>query len=116
MEPRNSAVYTELGTIALARHDFRGGLEYGLKARRLAPDTVKPLGVIVDGQVELGRYDDAARTLQTMLDEKPNLRGLRAGVVLTASCTGTSTGRSTRCGSPPRARAARRRTSPTCAR
>jgi tetratricopeptide (TPR) repeat protein len=72
IEPRNSAVYTGLGTIQLARHDFSGGLAYGLKARRLAPDTVKPLGVIVDGQVELGRYGDAARTLQTMLDEKPS--------------------------------------------
>ena len=73
LEPRNSAVYTGLGTIALARHDFAGGLEHGLRARELAPDTAKPLGVVVDGQVELGRYRDAERTLQTMLDEKPNL-------------------------------------------
>ena len=73
LEPRNSAVYTGLGTIALARHDFERGLAHGLEARRLAPDTAKPLGVIVDGQVELGRYRDAGRTLQTMLDEKPNL-------------------------------------------
>ena len=71
IDPRNSAVYTELGTIQLARHDFSGGLAYGLKARRLAPEAVKPLGVIVDGQVELGRYAAAGRTLQTMLDEKP---------------------------------------------
>src|SRR4051794_3010209 len=70
---RTPAVLTTLGTLALARHDFRGGLAYGLRARRLAPTTVKPLGVIVDAQVELGRYGDAARTLQTMLDEKPNL-------------------------------------------
>src|SRR3954470_6505905 len=71
--PRTPAVLTTLGTLALARHDFKGGLEYGLRARRLAPATVKPLGVIVDAQVELGRYRDAGRTLQTMLDEKPNL-------------------------------------------
>jgi tetratricopeptide (TPR) repeat protein len=73
IDPRNSAVFTELGTLALARHQFRDGLEYGLRARELAPTTVKPLGVIVDAQVELGRYDAAARTLQTMLDEKPNV-------------------------------------------
>src|SRR3954452_6224599 len=70
---RTPAVLTTLGTLALARHDFKGGLDYGLRARRLAPSTVKPLGVIVDAQVELGRYRDAGRTLQTMLDEKPNL-------------------------------------------
>src|SRR4051794_22653375 len=73
IDPRYSAVYTGLGTLALSRHDFRGGLAYGLKARALAPDVVRPLGVIVDAQVELGRYDDAARTLQRMVDLKPNL-------------------------------------------
>jgi tetratricopeptide (TPR) repeat protein len=71
--PRAPAVLTTLGTLALARHDFRGGLRYGLAAHRAAPLTVKPLGVIVDAQVELGRYSDAARTLQRMLDEKPSL-------------------------------------------
>jgi tetratricopeptide (TPR) repeat protein len=70
---RTPAVLTTLGTLALARHDFKAGLGYGLAARRAAPTTVKPLGVIVDAQVELGRYRGAARTLQTMLDEKPNL-------------------------------------------
>jgi cytochrome c-type biogenesis protein CcmH/NrfG len=73
LAPRDSAVYTGLGTLALARHDFRAGLANGLRAHRLAPDLVRPLGVIVDAQVELGRYGDAGRTLQRMIDEKPNL-------------------------------------------
>ena len=71
--PRESAVYTGLGTLALARHDFRAGLRNGLRAHALAPDVVRPLGVIADAQVELGRYGDAGRTLQRMIDEKPNL-------------------------------------------
>jgi tetratricopeptide (TPR) repeat protein len=66
-------VLTAAGTLALARHDFRGGLELGEAALRAAPGTVRPLGTIVDAQVELGRYDDAGRTLQRMLDEKPSL-------------------------------------------
>src|SRR4051812_9157945 len=73
IDPRYSAVYTGLGTLALSRHDFRSGLDYGMRAHRLAPDVVQPLGVIADAQVELGRYDDAARTLQRMVDLKPNL-------------------------------------------
>jgi cytochrome c-type biogenesis protein CcmH/NrfG len=73
LDPRDSAVYTGLGTLALARHDFRAGLAYGRRAQALAPDLVRPLGVVVDAQVELGRYHDAARTLQRMIDEKPNL-------------------------------------------
>src|SRR4051794_38645034 len=73
IDPRSSALYTGLGTLALARHDFRGALAYGERAHSLAPDLVRPLGVVVDAQVELGRYAAAARTLQRMLDEKPNL-------------------------------------------
>jgi tetratricopeptide (TPR) repeat protein len=73
LAPRDSAVYTGLGTLALSRHDFRAGLAYGLRAHALAPDLVRPLGVIVDAQVELGRYGDAGRTLQRMIDAKPSL-------------------------------------------
>jgi tetratricopeptide (TPR) repeat protein len=73
IDPRNSALYTGLGTLALARHDFRDALRYGQRAHALAPDLVRPLGVVVDAQVELGRYGAAARTLQQMLDAKPNL-------------------------------------------
>jgi tetratricopeptide (TPR) repeat protein len=61
------------GTLALARHDFSGGLRFGEAAHRAAPELARPLGVIVDAQVELGRYDQAARTLQRMVDLKPNL-------------------------------------------
>jgi tetratricopeptide (TPR) repeat protein len=70
---RNTAVLTGLGTLALARHDFNGALRYGLAAHRAEPTEVKPLGVIVDAQVELGRYGAAARTLQRMVDERPGL-------------------------------------------
>ena len=38
-----------------------------------APDVVRIYGVIVDAQVELGRYGEAERTLQRMVDLKPNL-------------------------------------------
>jgi tetratricopeptide (TPR) repeat protein len=73
LAPRDSAVYTGLGTLALARHDFRAGLDYGRRAQSLAPALVRPLGVVVDANVELGRYGAAGRTLQRMIDEKPNL-------------------------------------------
>ena len=69
----NPAVENARGTLALAKHDFRGGLRHGLAARRLAPDVVQPLNLVADAQVELGRYDEAARTLQTMMDQKPTL-------------------------------------------
>lgn len=61
------------GTLALARHDFRAGLREGERALLLAPETVRPYAVIVDAQVELGRYADARRSLQEMVDRKPSL-------------------------------------------
>src|SRR4051794_34104939 len=59
--------------LALARHDFRDGLALASEAHRRSPGVVRPLGLIVDAQIELGRYGAAARTLQAMVDAKPTL-------------------------------------------
>ena len=72
-DPSNAAAYTERAILRLGRHDFRGGLIDGRRARELAPGLVRPLGVLVDAYVELGRYQEAERTLQKMVDLKPNL-------------------------------------------
>lgn len=72
-DPRDVTATIGLGTVALNAHDFRRGLKHGLRARRLAPGLVRPYSLLVDAQIELGRYDDAARSLQRMLDLKPNL-------------------------------------------
>jgi tetratricopeptide (TPR) repeat protein len=72
-DPSNAAAYTTRGVLRLARHDFRGALRDGLRARKLAPEVVKPYGVLVDANVELGRYDAAGNALQRLSDLKPNL-------------------------------------------
>ena len=72
-DPRDAGALTAMGSLANARHDFRAALRYGMRARAAAPGVVKPYGVIADAQVELGRYDAAERTLQRMVDLKPNL-------------------------------------------
>jgi tetratricopeptide (TPR) repeat protein len=72
-DPHDAGTLAGTGALALARHDFAGGLRYGLEAQAEAPQVVRPLGVIVDAQIELGRYGAAARTLQRMVDLKPNL-------------------------------------------
>jgi tetratricopeptide (TPR) repeat protein len=61
------------GTLAGARHDFREQLRLGLEAHRLMPGLVSPYPVIADAQIELGRYGAAERTLQRLIDLKPNL-------------------------------------------
>jgi tetratricopeptide (TPR) repeat protein len=62
-----------MATLALARHEFRDGLRYAQRARRLGPKLARPFSVLVDAQVELGRYAQAGRSLQQMIDRQPNL-------------------------------------------
>jgi tetratricopeptide (TPR) repeat protein len=73
IRPGSVQTITALATLALARHQFHQGLELALRAHALAPAVVSPLGAIVDGEVELGRYTAAARSLQQMIDEQPSL-------------------------------------------
>lgn len=72
-DPANAQATLGLGTLALAKHDFAGGLRYGTRALRLDPGSPRPYAVIADAQLELGRYDAAARSIQRMVDLKPNL-------------------------------------------
>ncbi len=55
------------GELALARHDFRRALTLGQRAGAFGAP------IRVDALVELGRYGDATRELQALLDSKPNL-------------------------------------------
>ena len=73
LAPGSAAVALGYGELEMSRHNFRAGLRWGLRARRLAPDTVRPLGLIADAQIELGRYGDAERTLQRLVGLKPGV-------------------------------------------
>jgi tetratricopeptide (TPR) repeat protein len=70
---RNVDALLGAGTLAGLRHDFAEQLRLGIRARRVAPELVAPLPVIADAQIELGRYGAAERTVQRLLDSKPNL-------------------------------------------
>jgi tetratricopeptide (TPR) repeat protein len=69
----NAEAFLGMGSLALARHDFSGALEWGRRAAAAAPDDADVYGVIGDAQLELGRYDDAFETFQTMVDTEPNV-------------------------------------------
>jgi len=73
IRPRDADALIGLGTLALARHDFPEALGLARRARRLSPDTIRSYAVLVDAEVELGRYGAAERSLQRMVDAKPNL-------------------------------------------
>ncbi|MDP9343119.1 MAG: tetratricopeptide repeat protein [Actinomycetota bacterium] len=69
----NFSAYTGEGALALARHDFAGGLRWGDKARAVNAYNGNVYGVIGDAQIELGRYHRAFATIQHMVNLKPDL-------------------------------------------
>jgi tetratricopeptide (TPR) repeat protein len=72
-DPRSLEATVGMGTLALARHDFIAALRHGRTARRAHARSFSPFAVLVDAEIELGRYGAAARTLQRMIDFKPGL-------------------------------------------
>jgi tetratricopeptide (TPR) repeat protein len=64
---------TGLGTLALARHDFSQGLEWGEKAKSINAYYAPAHAVMGDALVELGRYDEAVTEIQEMVDLRPDV-------------------------------------------
>jgi tetratricopeptide (TPR) repeat protein len=73
LDPRDFTATSGLGSLALARHDFRRALALGERAAGIGPGVARNYGVIADAQIELGRYAAAERTLQHYVDAKPEL-------------------------------------------
>jgi tetratricopeptide (TPR) repeat protein len=71
--PGDPRVLLTQGYLALARHDFALARDLGSQARAIDAFDPDALAVLVDAGVELGRYDEAAVYLQTMLDLRPGL-------------------------------------------
>lgn len=73
LDPKNFAALGGLGSLAASRHDFTGARALGRRALAIDPGSTYALGVIVDADVELGRYVAARRSLERMLDARPDL-------------------------------------------
>ena len=73
LQPKDFEALASLGVLALARHQFREALEDGQRARALNMFNARGLGVIVDAQVELGDYPAAVRSMQSMVDLRPDM-------------------------------------------
>ena len=73
LRPADPGALTERSALELSRHDFRAGLRDALRARALAPTVVAAVRRRRRRLVELGRYPQAERALQEMVDRKPNL-------------------------------------------
>jgi tetratricopeptide (TPR) repeat protein len=73
LAPQDPLTLSALGSLALARHDFRRALVLGRRAQRLAPYSARNYGVLGDALIELGRYEHAFRTFDRMAALKPSL-------------------------------------------
>jgi len=69
-DPRTQVIQ---GYLALARHDFARARDLGSSAHTVDRFDADALAVVVDAEVELGLYDDAAAHLQQLLDLRPGL-------------------------------------------
>ncbi len=73
VDRRDALVVTGLGSLALTQHQFRSALARGREARSLAPFSARPLGIVGDALLELGRYDEAFAAFERMNALEPNL-------------------------------------------
>src|SRR5262249_18254121 len=73
LDPKNPLTVEGLGSLALTRHEFGRALNLGRTATHLAPYTASAYGILGDAQIELGRYQQAFRSFQHMIDLKPSL-------------------------------------------
>jgi tetratricopeptide (TPR) repeat protein len=73
LDPHDPVATSGLASLELSRHRFRDALELGRRARALAPDSARNLGVVGDALVELGRYPAAFAAFDRMVQMKPSL-------------------------------------------
>jgi tetratricopeptide (TPR) repeat protein len=73
LAPNDPSALAGKAQLQLSRHQFPQGLALAERARSLNPDNVQYDRLITDGQVELGRYEAAARTLERYVARRPEL-------------------------------------------
>jgi tetratricopeptide (TPR) repeat protein len=73
LAPEDPTTIEGLAALALARHDFHEALALARRAERLTPGETRPLPLLGDALLELGRYDEAFRTFDRFAGLKPGL-------------------------------------------
>lgn len=73
LAPDNVEALVGRGSLALSRHEFEAALRLGEQAVAINATIPRVYGLIGDAQVELGRYEEAVVSIQTMVDLRPDL-------------------------------------------
>jgi tetratricopeptide (TPR) repeat protein len=83
VEPGNLEARKHQVWILLGRHEFQRAVDTAEQINRSMPDDVLVYGFLVDGYTELGRYAEAEKAAQWMLDLRPgNVPGLTRAAYL----------------------------------
>ena len=72
LDPTSADIIATQGTVALARHDFALALKLGQQALATDDERSRFYGVVSDAQIELGQYTEALKSLQQMVERKPD--------------------------------------------
>ncbi|MBW1598223.1 tetratricopeptide repeat protein [Streptomyces sp. JJ38] len=70
-EENNHLASMGLGALAAARHDFTTALQHAREAVHANPHHAPSYGVLSDAYLQLGRYDEAFKATQRMVDLQP---------------------------------------------
>jgi tetratricopeptide (TPR) repeat protein len=73
LAPRDFTAVAGRGSLALSRHDFAGALALGRRALAIDRSSPFAMGVVVDANVELGRYTAARAAIERQLRQRPDL-------------------------------------------
>ncbi len=73
LDPADAQAMSGMGTVLLTRHQFEEALQWGRRSLEANPHKAATYGILVDANIELGRYGDAIQAAQDMVDMRPDL-------------------------------------------
>jgi tetratricopeptide (TPR) repeat protein len=72
LKPDSPQAMVGLAMLSMSNHQFSQAMEWGNRALALDPRLPSAHGVVGDAHAELGEYDAAVRSIQAMIDLKPD--------------------------------------------
>lgn len=73
IDPKNFEALVYKASVKMSQHQFAGAKQIAEKAITINPDNAYVYGVLVDANVELGKYDEAVKMSDKMQALKPSL-------------------------------------------
>ncbi len=74
VQPNNFESLTLKSLLYISQHHFAEGLAAAQQAQKINPYNAFVYGILVDGNVEMGNYQEAVSDAQKMIDIRPDLR------------------------------------------